>query len=274
VRALLCLALVPCAAAAATLEIAPESPRPGDPVVVTVRGCSDASGTLGPRTLHFYALAGGARALTGLPVEQEPGDLIVDVACGASHLKQTLTVQPAAWRVRERELKVAKGFVAPSARQQRRMDEDKHAFEAAWAQPFGPPLFKTGFAAPRKANITAPFGDKRMFNGKLESQHYGTDFDGKVGAPIVAANAGRVVMARENFASGRTVIIDHGAGLLTAYFHMSKIEVKQGQIVKRGQRLGKVGKTGRVTGPHLHFAAHVDGLYVDPETLLKLELVR
>ncbi len=122
--------------------------------------------------------------------------------------------------------------------------------------------------------ITAPFGDRRTFNGNTQSQHYGIDLDGKTGAPIVAANDGTVVLIRDCYTSGNTVIVHHGAGLYSLYFHLSKFLVKEGAKVKRGQRLGLVGRTGRVTGPHLHWSMKVGDLYVDPASILRLPLAK
>ena len=127
------------------------------------------------------------------------------------------------------------------------------------------------FAWPRQDRITAPYGDLRTYNGKKQSQHFGNDIGGDSGTPVSAANAGTVVMTRDNFASGNTVLVHHGAGLYTAYFHLSAMEVKEGERVERGQLLGKVGNTGRVTGPHLHWGVKVDDLWVDGQTLLKLD---
>lgn len=241
--------------------------------MLTVRGlCADPKGTLAGRTLRFFELNGGLRAITALPTEQAAGDVQARVTCGGEPLALPFVVQAPQWR--DRELKVAKSFTAPSPREKKRQAADRGAFEHAWEQPFGTPRFRGNFTLPCQTKVTAPFGDRRMFNGKVESQHYGLDLDGKVGAPIAAANDGRVVMARANFASGNTVVLDHGAGLFTTYFHLSRIDVKAGAVVKRGQRLGAVGRTGRVTGPHLHFAARVDGLYVDPAVLLGFDLTR
>ena len=131
--------------------------------------------------------------------------------------------------------------------------------------------FKENFAWPRQDSITAPYGDLRTYNGKKQSQHYGTDIRGATGTPVYAANAGTVVMSRDAYASGNTVLVHHGAGLYTAYFHLSAMDVKDGERVERGQLLGKVGATGRVTGPHLHWGVKVDDMWVDGETLLKLD---
>jgi murein DD-endopeptidase MepM/ murein hydrolase activator NlpD len=171
----------------------------------------------------------------------------------------------------ERQLQVAGKYVKPPEEVKARMAEDKAAFAAAFSQDFIEPLFDKNFEWPRQDRITAPFGDRRSFNGKLQSQHFGVDVDGDTGAPIYAANAGVVVMTRDNYAAGNTVIVHHGGGLYTTYFHLSKIQVKKGARVRQGQKLGLVGKTGRVTGPHLHWGVKADGLWVDGLTLLKLD---
>ncbi|HSP18192.1 MAG TPA: M23 family metallopeptidase, partial [Myxococcaceae bacterium] len=140
----------------------------------------------------------------------------------------------------------------------------------AWATPLRPRVFSEHLEKPREALVTAHYGDRRTLNGKKSTQHYGLDLVGATGEEIRAANDGRVVMVRDCYTSGNTVLIDHGAGLITAYFHLSKFLVAGGQEVRRGDRLGLVGKTGRVTGPHLHFGAHIGVLWVNPPALLAL----
>lgn len=258
------------------LWIQPATARPGDPVLITVRGLGQApTGSLGERALHFYPTPEGFQALTGLPVEQPLGTLPVTVSVpgeaegAGTTLSQSLRVVAPGWPTRT--LKVASKFIKPPPEVEARMQEDQAAFTAAFAQAFSPPLFNENFSWPRPEHITAPFGDLRTFNGKKQSQHYGTDLKGATGDPIRAANAGTVVMRRENYAAGNTVLVYHGGGLYTAYFHMSAFAVKEGDRVQRGQLLGKVGGTGRVTGPHLHWGVKVDDLWVDAQTLLKLD---
>jgi hypothetical protein len=259
------------------IVLRPDTARPGDPVLITVRGLREAPiGTLGERTLRFYPSGDGFQALTGLPVEQVPGAVAVKVTgtpvggtAGPEEFQARLDVVAPGWRVRT--LSVANKFVRPPPEVQARMDADQAAFGEAFSQPFAPPLFTQNFAWPREAPVTAPFGDLRTFNGQKQSQHFGTDLNGRTGAPVHAANAGTVVMTRDNYAAGNTVLVHHGAGLYTSYFHLSAIAVKVGQHVKRGELLGKVGRTGRVTGPHLHWGAKVEGLWVDPATLLALD---
>jgi murein DD-endopeptidase MepM/ murein hydrolase activator NlpD len=126
------------------------------------------------------------------------------------------------------------------------------------------------FRSPRPGRITSRFGTARVYNGEVQSRHLGTDFAGAVGAPVVAAGRGVVALVADFYLAGRAVYIDHGAGLVTGYFHLSRIDVRQGQSVARGQRIGAVGRTGRVTGPHLHWIARYGAISVDPMSLLLL----
>jgi murein DD-endopeptidase MepM/ murein hydrolase activator NlpD len=108
----------------------------------------------------------------------------------------------------------------------------------------------------------------------VKSRHTGTDFAGAVGASVAAAGRGIVALVADFYLAGRAVYIDHGGGLVTAYFHLSRVEVAQGDTVSGGQRIGAVGQSGRVTGPHLHWVARYGVISVDPMSLLKLESVR
>jgi murein DD-endopeptidase MepM/ murein hydrolase activator NlpD len=126
------------------------------------------------------------------------------------------------------------------------------------------------FLPPMESKITSDFGTKRVFNGVLKSYHSGTDFRAAVGVPIVAANRGKVVLVKNRFFAGNSIIIDHGQGIYTGYYHLSKFKVKKGDMVERGEVIGLAGATGRVTGPHLHFAVHVGGVGVDPMQFLAL----
>lgn len=267
----LCLAAVPPA-----VWLQPGEALPGDAVLVRVAGAGEEpEGELGEEALDFAPLGEAWVALLPLSVDQEAATLPLSVRLksggGELELGGALEVKEANFP--RRELSVSKKFTSPDRRARKRMREDQRAFERAFAQDFAPPGFQENFELPRVAVPTAPFGDLRMFNGKRKSQHYGLDLDGQTGDPIYASNTGVVVMARDCFGSGQTVLLHHGLSLFTSYFHLSKIDVKAGQKVKRGQLLGKVGKTGRVTGPHLHFGAKLDGKWVNPESVLRLDFV-
>jgi len=126
------------------------------------------------------------------------------------------------------------------------------------------------FITPLQSKITSDFGKARVYNGSLKGYHSGTDYRAAVGTPVVAANDGKVVLVKKRFYSGGTVILDHGEGIYTCYFHMSKFHVKVGEMVQRGDILGLSGESGRVTGPHLHFSTRVNAVQVDPLQFIKI----
>ncbi|MCW8839113.1 MAG: M23 family metallopeptidase [Thiovulaceae bacterium] len=126
------------------------------------------------------------------------------------------------------------------------------------------------FLMPMDSKITSDFGRARVFNGTLKSYHSGTDFRAKVGTQIQCVNDGKVVLVKDRFYSGGSIIVDHGHGIYTCYYHMSKFDVKKDEVVKKGQVLGLSGASGRVTGPHLHFSARVSGIQVDPLQFIEL----
>ena len=125
------------------------------------------------------------------------------------------------------------------------------------------------FIYPLESKITSEFGTRRLFNGKFKSYHGGTDFRAKVGTPIKATNSGVVQLAQNRFYAGNSVIIDHGKGIFSSYYHLDKMLVKQGDVIQKGQIIGLAGATGRVTAPHLHFGIRVHGVQVDPIQFIK-----
>ena len=168
-------------------------------------------------------------------------------------------------------LKVAPKFTSLSASQKRRTKEDQRAFAHAYAQDELRPLFSENFVNPRgtSARVTSVFGGRRIFNGRTKSRHLGLDLDGSPGDPVYAAADGVVRMRRDCFYAGGTLVVGHGAGIFTSYFHLSRFHAAEGDAVKKGQLIGEVGKSGRVTGPHLHFGAKVSGVHIDPQLLLE-----
>ncbi|MEO5902730.1 MAG: M23 family metallopeptidase [Gemmatimonadaceae bacterium] len=169
-------------------------------------------------------------------------------------------------------LSVSTRFTQPldSATQARIDRENATAREIGRKSHENPPLWTAPFHRPRSSKVTSPFGSGRLFNGKLTSRHLGVDFRGKTGDPIVAANRGVVALVDDFFLAGNVVYIDHGAGIVTAYFHVSKTLVAKGDTVERGQAIGLIGATGRVTGPHLHWSARYGTLTVNPLDLVAL----
>jgi len=131
------------------------------------------------------------------------------------------------------------------------------------------PYFFTAFEHPIDSFVTSIYGSKRIFNNKKQTQHLGTDYRAAVGTPIRAANRGKVVISRDFFYTGNTVIIDHGLGIFTTYGHLSKRNVQEGEIIPEGTIIGEAGATGRVTGPHLHWGVTVNNLAVEGDSLVK-----
>jgi hypothetical protein len=254
------------------IALAPPAARPGDAVLVRVLGAPGEplpAGTLGGRPLSFWRARGEWRALAPLPIEAAPGPLPVEVDAGGARATAPLEIVDPNFP--SRSLTVDDRFVEPPAAVKKRIAADRAAFAKAYARPFAPPLFARRFEWPREARLTGRFGDKRVFNGKRESIHYGTDVTGPVGSPIGSAADGVVVLTRDAYMSGKTVLVWHGADAYTAYFHLARIDVRPGAKVRRGQRIGRLGASGRVTGPHLHWSARVGGLFVDPESLLGID---
>ena len=134
-----------------------------------------------------------------------------------------------------------------------------------------PRLWSPPFARPRPGPVRSGYGLEREYNGELESRHMGADFAGRRGAPVRATNRGVVALVDNLFYSGRTIYIDHGAGLLTGYLHLDRALVATGDTVQRGQVIGRVGASGRVTGPHLHWLARYGAILVDPLDLVNLD---
>jgi murein DD-endopeptidase MepM/ murein hydrolase activator NlpD len=169
-------------------------------------------------------------------------------------------------------LKVPARYTAPSAEEQRQIEQDKETKAEAFKTLSPGREWKGSFAPPVNAEISDVFGVERVFNGSVQSTHQGLDFRVPSGTSIAAMNSGHIILARSLFFEGNCVVIDHGQGLLTLYLHLLKFLVNEGDDVKKGQAIGLSGGTGRATGPHLHLAVRWQGMYLNPQVLLKLHL--
>jgi len=249
----------------------PELIRVDAPVAATLDG--DWMG----RKLQFFRGRGNQAwfALAGVDVEAAVGSsqlkITVLTAEGAHHdLTRTVEIHPAHYLTGK--LTVSPKFVSPGPEELKQIEAESQLKAKIFAASAGEPLWTGSFRAPVGAQPTESFGTRRMFNGKLASTHKGMDFRAKMGTPVGAANSGVVVLARPLYYEGNCVIIDHGLGFFTLSMHFSRIDVKEGQRVVAGDQLGLSGATGRVTGPHLHWAVRWQGAYLDPAKLLRLDL--
>ena len=263
----------------ARLSVTPSHPAPGAIVRVTVTaGASDSivsvAGTMSGEPLHFHrASSGRYEAIGGVSVDSASvgAEALVTLGSGRTDtLRATVTLPPLP--PPKEQLAVASRFGKPldSALEARVAREVEIAHEVGRRSHERPRLWSAPFMRPRSTAITSRFGTGRTFNGAVTSRHLGVDLRGATGAPVLAANRGIVAAVDTFYLGGRIVYIDHGEGVVTAYMHLSRILVSPGDTVARGQRIGLVGATGRVTGPHLHWAARYGELTVNPLDLLRV----
>jgi murein DD-endopeptidase MepM/ murein hydrolase activator NlpD len=251
----------------------------GSPVLIHVDAPATAKidGEWMGHTLDFFPAHGGhgMYALAGVDVEGTVGPstmrIIVRLKEGASRdLSRAVEIHAAHYRTGS--LTVEPKFVEPGAAELKRIEAEAQLKEKVFAESAHEPLWTGNFHAPVRAASTDSFGTRRMFNGKLASIHKGMDFRAPMGTLVRAGNSGVVVLARPLYYEGNFVVIDHGLGLFTLSMHLSRIDVREGQRVVKGEPLGLSGATGRVTGPHLHWAVRWQGAYLDPAKLLRMDL--
>jgi murein DD-endopeptidase MepM/ murein hydrolase activator NlpD len=151
-----------------------------------------------------------------------------------------------------------------------RVNQEARKLESLFQTSRNERLWKSVFIRPVEGEISTGFGLTRIINGQQRSQHTGVDLRAEEGTSVLASNHGVVVLVDELFFSGKTVILDHGWGLYSMYFHLSEALVNEGNLVRAGAILGRVGSTGRSTGPHLHWGIRINGARVDPLSLLKI----
>lgn len=265
------------------VAITPEYVSAGSPELIRVRtpGADNVSGEWLGRKLQFFPGADHVTwfALAGVDVETPAGPSVLHVSTTkrgpegssvASGLSRNVEIHPAHYLTAA--LSVAPKFVQPPSEALKEIEAESQIKAKVFAASSPEPLWHGDFRAPIPAKPTDSFGTRRMFNGKLASVHRGTDFHAAAGTPVHASNSGIVVLARPLYFEGNCVIIDHGMGLFTLSMHFSRIDVHEGQHVETGDRLGLSGATGRVTGPHLHWAVRWEGAYLDPVKLLRLNL--
>jgi len=172
---------------------------------------------------------------------------------------------------KKEKIQVQKSKVNPKGKEvNKRINKEYHEAMKIYGTSTNKNYLSTPFILPMESFITSDFGKARVYNDELKGYHSGTDFRAKVGTPIKASNDGVVVLVKDRFYSGGTVIIDHGRGIYTCYYHMSDFSVSENQTIQKGDVIGLSGSTGRVTGPHLHFSVRVSGVQVDPLQFIEL----
>ena len=267
------------AADKATVTWHPSRPRLGDVAWVHVTDVIETAtveGSVDGRPLTFFPYAGGHAALFGVDLEVKPGThtwRVGVVEAGREPRSAKGSVKIARRDFHVQRLTLPPGMVDLDPETERRAVAEGKQLATLYRTISPERLWRGKFTTPVGTTAAGTgFGARRIINGQPRSPHAGIDYAVPRGTPVVAANAGMVALVAEFFFPGRLVVLDHGLGLYTLYFHLDTTAITEGERVERGQTLGTVGATGRATGPHLHFGAQVAGARVDPSTLLGLSL--
>ena len=215
---------------------------------------------------HPVKPAGIYCGLVGIPISTTPQKAAIELQWTdpRGRHKARIAVSIVAGNYKKETLHVAPRHVKPSPKNMQRIKNEKKEIRRIYISSSNTRLWYGSVKKPLAGDITSAFGTQRLFNGKLQSYHRGTDFRARSGTPVYASNFGIVRLAKNLFYSGNIVIVDHGKGVFTNYAHLSKIQVVAGQQVTRGAQIGLSGATGRVSGPHLHWGVKINGAYVDP----------
>ena len=240
------------------------SPVPGGIAVIDLGPASQTAPTArwGEQPIAIVRDNGRWFALLGIPLDTLPGELDIMVSGTIKRVTVQIKNYP------EQRLTIKdKRKVEPNPDDLARIEREKEVTDAIKRRFSGSPP-ATDFALPANGPLSSRFGLRRVFNGLPRNPHAGLDVAVGTGAPITAPADGVVANVGDYFFNGNTVFIDHGQGLITAYMHLSRTDVRAGQAIKKGERLGAVGATGRVTGPHLHWAVILNNTPVDPELFL------
>jgi len=247
----------------------PATPRQGSLIIVSAPGAI--TGEVANEPLHFS----GGKALAAVPLSTMDSTKIetLEIRWDGAVVGKTAYVPVSSRKAPVNEqVRADERFTpAPDSALQARIDAERTLMrDAARRAHDVPKLWKAPFMRPRTARITSVFGSGRQVNGVWRSRHSGLDIAGRKGAPVRVSNRGIVALVGDFFYGGISVYVHHGDGLMTVYHHLSRALVAVGDTVARGQLIGRVGATGRVTGPHLHWGAQYGSIAFDPTDLLKL----
>jgi|SRR6185437_5578186 len=257
----------------------PDEVMQGSPVLITVELSGpgrEVTGTWLGKRIRFAPSDKPRQwvALAGADMDQAPGSFELKVKetirGRMAQLAKPIEVKEAQFGTGE--VKVAQDYVNPTPDEQRQIAHDDALKEHVFASLIPRQLWNGNFVKPVEAESTPSFGESRLMNEEKTSRHLGTDFPTKEGTPVYASNAGVVALAAPLFYEGNCVIVDHGDGLFTVYMHLEKMMVRRGERVRKQGQIGLSGRTGRVTGPHLHFEVVWNKSHLDPVQLLALTL--
>ncbi|MGA0019072.1 MAG: peptidoglycan DD-metalloendopeptidase family protein [Steroidobacteraceae bacterium] len=251
------------------LELPQALAVPGGVVILPVSGDAERAPAVTFEGKRVMVLPGADSwlAVVGIPLSQTPGTVEIDVRRGGSSERIEFLVEGKSYSTQR--LSVAPGKVNLSEPDAARVAKETPHIRGVMSTFTDQPPASLRFISPVKGPKSSSFGLRRVFNNQPRNPHSGMDIAAPTGTPIVAPAPGVVLDTGDYFFNGKSVFIDHGSGLITLYCHLSEIEVTAGQTVNTGDRLGQVGATGRVTGPHLHWGVSLNRAYVDPALFLE-----
>ncbi len=248
----------------------PATPGPGDIMVVTVMNAKGpVTGMFNGKNIYFNPSGDASKAIVAIDYFTEPAKYDLDILASGIVLKKTVEVIKKEYKVQR--LTLPKDMVELSPENEARVEREQKRMAAIWPHENGR-SWNGDFVNPLEGEIITPFGVRRIINNVPKSPHTGIDVAGEKGDKIRAPNSGVVVLVDKQFFSGTSVVLDHGQGIYTMFFHLSKVLVKQGQAVRKGDVIALLGSTGRATGPHLHWGVRIQGARVDPLELVHLKL--
>ena len=264
------------AAAVPQVVLSPAQPAPGEVFRVTVDGVASRDGVqvrFAEREFPLWQRTETSwEGLAAVDRDQTPGEVSLQLQVlreGAPRHLVAVAVTVLPKKYPEQHLKVQEGMVHLSAADQERADRENRRIREVIGRRSADKLWQETFEMPVSGPVTGAFGVRRVYNGTPKGYHSGTDLAVPRGTPVAASGAGQVVLVGDYFYTGKTVFVDHGLGLFTAYFHLDAVTVDEGQRVAAGSELGRVGSTGRSTGPHLHWGVYLSGGKADPLSLLQ-----
>ena len=253
------------------ITLSPARVGPGDLMVATVtRATGTVEGTFDGKPVFFVAVKNAYKAIIGIDLKAEPGKYPLELTVNGKRFSRTVRVRKKMYPVQR--LTLPKDKVELSPEDEARVEREQKELAAVWPVA-SPRLWNGNFLDPLPGKeITTRFGLNRIINDIPKNPHTGVDLAAEAGEPVRAPNDGIAVVVEEQFFSGNSVILDHGQGIYTMFFHLSQASVRQGQTVHKGDIIGLTGATGRVTGPCLHWGTRIMGARVDPLELVHLKL--
>jgi hypothetical protein len=259
------------ATAPSTIIIQPNKIGPGDIATVAVKNVAGpVTGTFNGIRLHFNPVKKTFKALLGIDLNIEPGTYTLEVISNGKKLLKNVKIVKKKYPVQR--LTLPEDMVVLSPENEARAERDQKKTAVIWSVD-SERLWRGSFIDPLPGKeIGTPFGVRRIINKIPKNPHSGVDVTADEGDPVLAPNDGVAVLVDDQFYSGHSVILDHGQGIYTMFFHLSKINVRYGQAVMKGEVIALVGSTGRATGAHLHWGVRIQGAKVDPLQLIKLKL--